>query len=330
MNSTSSKQHFSSHPQESRRVSQTSRVLFHTRRGKVALIGAIALLVATINSSCGGPGGSGQVTPTSTPTSFPTSTLADSPTAIATSTSTPTPTGKIEGRLDVRTGPGTGYGVSFMTPDGIEQVTLLARDSTSSWVEISTSDEQTGWVSVDQITIDPSVSIDSLPVSPIPTNPLPIFVYSLAPGYGMGVNTSGGLTNWVEVVPPLAEYDTGEIHMAYPSGQSWGAVFITVGNPTQPPRTGEDLSRYHQLSLQLVGTLADGSVSIGIKDNTQPDDGTEPKVSVSFLYKVPKTFTFPLSQFTGSDLHKLYVVIEFVFAGSTPETVDAGDIQYLL
>lgn len=69
-------------------------------------------------------------------------------------------------------------------------------------------------------------------------------------------------------------------------------------------------------------------MSIGIKDNTQPDDGTETKVPVYGLTTSWNPFTFPLSQFTGADLHNLYVVIEFVFAG-TPETVCARNIQYL-
>ncbi len=137
----------------------------------------------------------------------------------------------------------------------------------------------------------------------------------------MGVNTSGGVTNWLTV-------ENGEICMAYPSGQSWGAVFITVGKVKPPPRPGKDFSSNSQLSLELQGQSGGESVSIGIKDNSQPDDGTETKVLVSSLSTDWKTFTFPLSQFSGADLSNLYVVIEFVFA-DTPETVCARNIQYL-
>ena len=318
-------------------MSQASRVLPYTKsiKKKVALLSAVTLLVAAIISSCG-PVESGQATPTSNPTLTPISTFPPGPTATATSTPTPTATGQAVGELEMLAGPGSGYGVSFTLPDGT-QFTLLARDSTASWVEISTSDERIGWVSVGQITNDPSVWIGSLPISPIPTNPLPIFqgyygsVQGLAPGYDIGVNTSGGLTKWIEIKPPLEAYDTSAIVMRYPGGQSWGAVFITES--TQPPRLGVNFSRYHQLSVTLGGYVDGESVSIGIKDSNQPDDGSETKVSVS-LPSLPKegmkTFTFPLSQFTGADLHKLYVVIEFVFAGGTPETVWVEDIQYLL
>jgi hypothetical protein len=338
MNQPLPRQHLYSHSQESQQVCQASIVLLNNIKVKVklALLSAVTLLVAAIISSCGGSGGS---TSTSTPTLAPISTLAPGPTATATSTATPTPTGTAIWELDVRAGPGSGYDVSFTLPAGT-QFTLSARDSTEQWVEISTSDERTGWVRVIEIKIDPSVSIGSLPVSPKPINPLPIFqgnyalgyVQGLAPAYDMGVNTSGGLTNWVEVKPPLSAYDSSAIIMDYPRGQSWGAVFITVGKPTQSPRPGEDLSRYHKLSLELGGDAGGESVSIGIKDNNQPDNGSETKVSVSCPPRREgmKTFTFPLSRFTGADLHKLYVVIEFVFTGGTPENVWVGDIQYLL
>lgn len=173
-------------------------------------------------------------------------------------------------------------------------------------------------------TVLSSLQAETLAVVPsLSGTALPIFVGGkLAPGYDMGVNTSGGLTNWVTV-------ENGEICMAYPSGQSWGAVFITVGKPTQPPRPGKDLSKYHQLSLELRGQVGGQSVSIGIKDKNQPDNGSETKVLVSHLTTSWRPFAFPLSKFKHADLHKLYVVIEFVFA-NTPETVCARNIQYLL
>jgi hypothetical protein len=242
MNQLSFRQHFFSHPQESRQVSQASRVLLHTMsvRMKVALLSAVTLLVAAIISSCGGTGGTPS---TPTPILPPTSTLAPSPPPPPVATPTVPP------------------GAVF-------------------WGD------------------------------------------TLASGYGMGVNTSGGLTSWVTVT-------NGEICMAYPSGQSWGTVFITVGNPTQPPRPGKDLSAYHQLSLELRGQAGGESVSIGIKDNKHPDNGTETKVPVSGLTTNWQTFAFPLSRFKGADLHNLYVVIEFVFAG-IPATVCARNIQYQL
>ena len=46
----------------------------------------------------------------------------------------------------------------------------------------------------------------------------------LAEGFDMGVNTSGGRTDWLT-------QEVGAMKMAYPAQQSWGAVFVTVGKP---------------------------------------------------------------------------------------------------
>lgn len=145
----------------------------------------------------------------------------------------------------------------------------------------------------------------------------------LAAGYDMGVNTSGERTDWVT-------NKDGAICMAYPSGQQWGAVFITMGEPTNPPRPGQDLSNYQTLSLELRGEKGGEQVWIGLKDNEDPDDGTETKRLVSNLTTEWQPFTFPLSDFETADLTKLYVVTEFVFEpGTSAETVCFRNIQYL-
>jgi hypothetical protein len=151
----------------------------------------------------------------------------------------------------------------------------------------------------------------------------PIYVGArLAPGYDMGVNTSGGRTDWVTDM-------NGYMRMAYPSGQSWGAVFITVGEPTSRQRPGQDLSNYHVLSLELRGEVGGEKVWIGIKDNTDYDDGTETKFPVYRLTTEWQTFMFPLPEFWTADLARLYVVIEFVFDPFCPaETVYFRNIQY--
>ncbi|MBU0510076.1 MAG: hypothetical protein KJ638_00030 [Chloroflexi bacterium] len=139
----------------------------------------------------------------------------------------------------------------------------------------------------------------------------------------MGVDTSGGLTNWVTNMD-------GYMCMAYPDVQSWGAVFITFGKPTDPPRPGQDLSSYQTLSLELRGEVGGEDVRIGLKDNKDRDDGNETKILVSNLTTSWQTCTFPLSGFYTTDLTRLYVVTEFVFDSGIPsETVCFRHIQYL-
>ncbi len=146
---------------------------------------------------------------------------------------------------------------------------------------------------------------------------------TLSPGYDMGVNTSRGRTNWVADM-------NGYMCMFYPAGQSWGAVFITVGRPTNFDRPGRDLSSYQTLSLELQGAVGGEQVWIGLKDNTDLDTGRETKIPVSGLAPEWQTFTFPLSSFGTASLGRLYVVTEFVFEpGTSAEIVCFRNIQYL-
>ena len=164
------------------------------------------------------------------------------------------------------------------------------------------------------------------PVSAPPTAvpPHPVYVgATLSPGYDMGVNTSHGRTGWVSDM-------NGHMCMAYPQGQNWGAVFITVGRPTNVNRPGRDLSAYHTLSLELKGSTGGERVWIGLKDNTDRDDGRETRIPVSNLAPEWRGYTFPLSDFWTADLSRLYVVTEFVFEPGTPaETVCFRNVQYL-
>jgi len=145
----------------------------------------------------------------------------------------------------------------------------------------------------------------------------------LANGYDMGVNTSGGRTNWVT--------DNGDhMCMSYPSYQTWGAVFITVGTPKPFPRPGKDLSMYQTLSLDLKGVSGGEKVWLALKDNTDPDSGRETKVQISGLTTSWQTHQIPLSRFSTADLTRLYMVTGFVFEnGTPPETVCFRNIRYL-
>ena len=110
---------------------------------------------------------------------------------------------------------------------------------------------------------------------------------------------------------------------------SWGSAFITFGPPVQPPRPGQNLSGYRTLSLELKGDLGGENVAVGLKDNTDPDDGSEVKLIASGITTDWQTFTFPLASFTTADLTQLYVVTEFVLSGEPAQRVCFRNIQYL-
>lgn len=140
----------------------------------------------------------------------------------------------------------------------------------------------------------------------------------LTEGLDMGVNTSGGRTNWVSP-------DAGAMKMAYPADQAWGAVFITVGAPREKPRPSWDLSACASLLVEVRGDPG-STVEIGIKDSRQEDDGKEQKVIVP-LFSSYRTYAIPLRKFSAptlinpADLKSIYVVAEFVFGGAQAQTV---------
>ncbi|HMZ08819.1 MAG TPA: hypothetical protein PKL78_02165 [Anaerolineales bacterium] len=146
---------------------------------------------------------------------------------------------------------------------------------------------------------------------------------SLTQGYDMGVDTSGQLRNWVTDM-----HDS--MCMNYPGNQGWGAVFITFGKSVPvDQRQTQDLSTYKTLSMELKGENGGEYLSIGLKDKTDPDDGSERKYSVTVTNDW-KAYTFPLSDFDTADATQLYVVTEFVFEPDTPaENVCFRNIEYL-
>lgn len=144
----------------------------------------------------------------------------------------------------------------------------------------------------------------------------------LAAFYDMGVDSSNRRRDWLQRT-------SDGMKMAYPAGQAWGAVFITVGRPVDPPRPWKDFSPLHTLSVDLRGETGGESVQIGIKDATDPDDGTETKALVSNLSTQWRTYQFPLSTFGTADLTRLYVVSEFVFSGSTAQIVYFRNVRFL-
>lgn len=149
----------------------------------------------------------------------------------------------------------------------------------------------------------------------------------LAAFYDMGIDSSHRQREWVAI-------GDGEMRMLYPANQEWGVVFVTVRKPTDRQRSWKDYSTYDFLVLELRGETGVESVEIGIKDRFAPDDGKERKVRVSKLGTQYRPYTFPLAGFASprfrvpQDLDELYVVVEFVFSGTRPQTIYARNIRY--
>lgn len=147
----------------------------------------------------------------------------------------------------------------------------------------------------------------------------------LGAGFSMGVDTSEQQRTWVR------KWNDGEcFQLSYPKGQSWGAMFITAGQPVplSSRHMSYDLSAFQTLAVEMKAESNGAMIDIGIKSIDQPDDGTEAKVTKTLTTEW-KTYEIPLNQFTGADLKRVYVATEFVFGGGEPEVVYVRSIRYL-
>ena len=139
--------------------------------------------------------------------------------------------------------------------------------------------------------------------------------------FDLGIDTNRHQRHWLTASP-------GVLTMAYPAGQQWGTMFITVGRPVPPgSRPSIDLSRFRSLSVELRASTNGQRVRLGIKDRSQPDNGTEITVEQT-LTTHWTTVALPLSLFAHVDLRHIYVVFEVVFQGPAAETVQLCNLRY--
>ena len=146
-------------------------------------------------------------------------------------------------------------------------------------------------------------------------------VYSgatLSAGFDLGYDTSAHLTGWLKD-------QQGFMDMAYPPGQQFGVVFITAGTPTSDTKSRQrmDYSSATSLLIDLKGANGGEQIDVGVKTESDPDNGQEPKFLVSNLTTSWQTYTIPLSalvqppNYPAERLGHLYVCLLY--------TSDAAD-----
>lgn len=164
------------------------------------------------------------------------------------------------------------------------------------------------------------------PCPPAQTDTLEILVGSrLAGGFGLGLDSSDHRFDW------LSRKEGEFLMLNFPAKQDYSVAFITVGPPTQRLSTGRqfrDLSMFKFLYLEMKGAVGNEKLDIGIKTNTQEDDGTETKVPVKITTDW-KPYLLNLDKFVQTNRSKLYVVAEFAYEGSEAQTVFVRSIKYL-
>lgn len=289
---------------------------------------AIAAFVATVLTfaSCGG-----------TPTSPTSSTPQAQTSAVSLSSCSMNPASVEGGRSTQGTvtlsgsTPAGGSVVQLSSNDTNNVLTLptsviVAAGSTNATFTVGTREV----VGASQITITCSLggSSTTATLSVQPASPQDFVLIdsagNLAPGgFDVFVNTDRGLTNW------LTRAGSEGFQCAYPSGQQFGFVAVVLQGDTAPGRRqGRDMSAYRRLQFQLRGASGGEIVDVGIKDNTNTDDGDEIKKRL-MLTSSWQTFSFPLSDFSRSDVKRLYLLFELVFEGAQGRTVFFRDVRYV-
>ena len=148
----------------------------------------------------------------------------------------------------------------------------------------------------------------------LPTEPQPLTLMEsgcLAPGYDLGIDTSGEQREWAQAAED-------SLRLVYPTGQQWGAAFIFVDLAEWELRPYIDLSAYSTLEVELRGGAGGEQVQVGMKDNDDPDDGNEPKRRQALTGEWA-TYRFPLAAFQrGRYSHpdRIYIPLELVFGRS--------------
>ena len=117
-------------------------------------------------------------------------------------------------------------------------------------------------------------------------------------------------------------------------GHTSGSVFIVVERVTGSDRQTLDFSQFSSLNVDLQGAVGGESIQVGVKTDTDHDNGKEPLTTVAPLttgwvtYPVLLTALVGAPPYVSTRFSHLYVVFELVFTGSTPETVSFRNVNY--
>lgn len=117
-----------------------------------------------------------------------------------------------------------------------------------------------------------------------------------------------------------------EVRVDFP-GMAWGVFYIYVGQGSVEQLETRDYSSYNTLRLELKGEKGGEKIQISIKDETNPTDGSEAKVSLT-LTNEWKVYDIPLSKFEGTNLKKLFMPAAFIFEKDAA-TISIKNIEYI-
>lgn len=110
-------------------------------------------------------------------------------------------------------------------------------------------------------------------------------------------------------------------------GNPWGVRFYTIKNDTLESRPTRDYSGFQYLDLELKALTNGQTVYILIKDDLDPDDGSETQIPLTLTTEW-NTYRIPLSDFKTADLTRLFLVVGFLYLGE-PQTISIKNVRYV-
>lgn len=108
--------------------------------------------------------------------------------------------------------------------------------------------------------------------------------------------------------------DDSAVRAGFLPGQSWAAVFITLGPPRDVgQRTqAEDLTACDTLAVGLRAEREGVRVAVGIKDTGDPDEDT-PTLYPLTIGTAAQTYLVPLAELQSADLSRVYLPFMLVY-----------------
>jgi len=125
---------------------------------------------------------------------------------------------------------------------------------------------------------------------------------------------------------PMSQIQKGFIEISFPA-MDWGVIYFYVGQGSVELLNTKDFSGYRAMKLELKGKKGGEKIKIAIKDETNPTDGSEPKVELT-LTNEWKMYEIPLSSFAPTNLEKLFMPMAIIFE-KDPVTIYAKDVEYI-
>lgn len=107
----------------------------------------------------------------------------------------------------------------------------------------------------------------------------------------------------------------------------WSAYFFYNGLGSIDQIRVKNYSVYKTLRLELKGEVGGETLQIGMKDESNPTDGSETRVPLT-LGTDWETYDIPTSSFSPTDLSKLFMPAVFVFE-KEPVTIYIRNIEFL-